>query len=264
MNKIKDYLVNTVHFPNIFEMIKNKHCVEKDFYVISGPCSIETEAQVEKVAQKVANNKLQFFRGGLFKPRTSPYDFQGLQEQGYALIKKICDKYSLISVSEILDTRDVEDAIQYIDVIQIGSRNMYNTSLLKEVGKCNHPVLLKRGMMATLNEFIMAAEYIVSLGNQNLILCERGIRTFETSTRNTLDISSVAIIKNETSLPIIVDLSHSLGRKDIVLPIANAMKALGADGIMIEVHNNPSTALSDSNQQLSLEEFQILYDAISK
>lgn len=162
-----------------------------------------------------------------------------------------------------MDVRDVEFGLQYIDLIQIGSRNMYNTPLLKELGKTKCPVLLKRGLMATLEEFLLAVEYIRSEGNDNIIVCERGIRTFETSTRNTLDISSIAIIKKETSLPIIVDLSHSLGRKDILLPIAKAICVLGADGIMLEVHNNPQEALSDPLQQLSIQEFSNFYQSLS-
>lgn len=204
---------------------------------------------MELVAQNLIKNNIEFLRGGAFKPRTSPYDFQGLGVEGLKILSEVCKNYSLTSVSEIMDVRDIEIGMKYIDILQIGSRNMMNYSLLKEIGKTQHPVLLKRGMMSTMKEFLLAAEYIVSNGNTNLILCERGIRTFETSTRNTLDISSIAIIKKETSIPVIVDLSHSLGRKDILLPISKAVIALGADGIMIEVHNNPAEALSDKEQQ---------------
>jgi len=256
-------MVKTIQFSPIHKMVEKYVDInnfDNKFHIISGPCAVEDAEQMEKIAKVLVKNNLKIIRGGLFKPRTSPYAFQGLQQNGYKLLKDVCEKYSLINVSEILDTRDVEEAINYIDIIQIGSRNMHNTSLLKEVGKTNKVILLKRGMMSTLKEFLLAAEYIVSSGNRNVILCERGIRTFEDSTRNTLDISSVAIIKRETTLPVIVDLSHSLGRKDILLPVSKAVKALGADGLMIEVHSNPSKALSDEKQQLSIEEFQNFYE----
>jgi 3-deoxy-7-phosphoheptulonate synthase len=226
-----------------------------NFSIIAGPCAIESYEQLEHIAESLLELGLIFFRGGAFKPRTSPYSFQGIGHEGLKMLGAIRNKYNLRIVSEIMDVRDIELGLQYIDLIQIGSRNMHNTPLLKELGKTNHPVLLKRGWMATLEEFLMAVEYIRSEGNNNIAVCERGIRTFETSTRNTLDISSVAIIKKETNLPIIIDLSHSLGRKDIMLPVAKAVYALGADGIMIEVHNNPQKALSDSSQQLSIDEF---------
>ena len=251
-------LVKNINFKTLPKMFELKN----EINIIAGPCSVESMEQMEKVAQKLVENNIKFIRGGAFKPRTSPYDFQGLGMEGIEILRYICKKYSLLSVSEITDVRNVEKALNYIDIIQIGSRNMQNTDLLKEVGKSKHPVLLKRGMMSTLNEFLMAAEYIVSNGNNEIMLCERGIRTIEDSTRNTLDISSVAIIKKETSLPVIVDLSHSLGRKDILIPVAKAIIALGIDGIMLEIHNNPSEALSDSKQQLSLDEFQTFYDAI--
>ena len=245
-------LVKNNNFQTLQEMFRLKN----KFNIIAGPCSIESEEQIEIIAKKLIEHNIKFIRGGAFKPRTSPHDFQGLGIEGIKLLHHICKKYSLLSVSEITDVRDVEESMKYIDIIQIGSRNMQNTDLLKEVGKTKHPVLLKRGMMSTLKEFLLAAEYIVSNGNTEIVLCERGIRTFETSTRNTLDISSIAIAKKETSLPVIVDLSHSLGRKDILIPVARAMVALESDGIMLEVHNNPAKALSDIEQQLSLGEFQ--------
>ena len=256
--------MKTVEFSDISSLFDIPEYSGSEFHIISGPCAVENQEQMECIAQLITKNGLKFIRGGLFKPRTSPYSFQGLQRQGYGLLKRVCEKFSLLSISEILDPRDVEEAVQYIDVIQIGSRNMQNTSLLKEIGRSGHPVLLKRGMMSTLEEFLMAAEYIAAAGNRKLILCERGIRTFEGSTRNTLDISSAAIIKKETSLPVIVDLSHSLGRKDILVPVAKAVKALGVNGIMLEVHNNPPEALSDSEQQLSPEEFQLFYDEMKR
>ena len=231
--------------------------------IIAGPCAVESLEQAEEIAQKLVAGNVKFMRGGIFKPRTSPYEFQGLGAEGLKILEFIKNKYGLFIVSEILDTRDVELGLKYTDVIQIGSRNMGNVALLKELGNARHPVLLKRGMMATLSEFLLAAEYIVKGGNDKLILCERGIRTFENGVRNVLDISSVAIIKKETSLPVIVDLSHSLGRKDILAPVAKAVLALGIDGLMLEVHNNPPKALSDAGQQLSFAEFdEFLFEII--
>lgn len=247
-----DMLVYKSQFNTINELFD----LNSDFHLITGPCSVENWEQMEQVSQLLVENRLKFIRGGVYKPRTSPYAFQGLGFNGLEILGKIRKKYGLFTVSEILDPRDLEAAIDYIDIIQIGSRNMYNYALLKEVGKTTHPILLKRGMMATLNEFLNAAEYIVANGNSNLMLCERGIRTFENSTRNTLDISSIAIIKQETSLPIIADLSHSLGRTDIILPILKAVKAAGADGAMVEFHNKPHAALSDSFQQLDFDQFK--------
>lgn len=247
---MKGLLVNTKEYPSM------------PFTIFAGPCSVESLSQMDKIAQVLVKNKIQFVRGGAFKPRTSPYDFQGLGIDGLKILDEIRNRYNLKIVSEIMDTRDIEIGIRYTDMIQIGSRNMQNTPLLKEVGRSGHPVLLKRGMMSTLREFLLAAEYIVAEGNENIMLCERGIRTFEDSTRNTLDISSVAIVKLETSLPIIVDISHSLGRKDIAVPITKAVKALGADGIMVEVHDNPPQALSDARQQFSIDEFQLFLNSI--
>jgi len=253
-------LVHKMKFSSLFNMFSLDNASSVN--IIAGPCSVESVEQMNTIAQKLKQNDVHFIRGGAYKPRTSPYAFQGLGIEGLKIMKQICDTYSLISVSEIMDPRDVAKALEYIDIIQIGARNMYNVPLLKEIGKTSHPVILKRGLMSTLKEFLLAAEYIISEGNQNLILCERGIRTFEDSTRNTLDISSIAIIMNETSLPVIVDLSHSLGWKDIIIQIAKSVMALGVDGIMIEVHNKPHAALSDENQQLSLDEFQSLFDHI--
>ena len=227
----KDMLIHKNHFKTINKLFN----IDSNFHIIAGPCSVESLEQMEQTAKCLMENEVRFIRGGAYKPRTSPYDFQGLGIEGLKILDCIRKKYRLLTISEIVDPRDVEMALDYIDVIQIGSRNMHNYSLLKEVGKTNHPILLKRGMMATIKEFLNAAEYVVSNGNKNLILCERGIRTFEDSTRNTLDISCIAIVKKETSLPIIADLSHSLGRTDIILPILKAVKAMGADGIMLEL-----------------------------
>ncbi len=256
----KDLLVNKLMIKSLSEMFS----LHEKVNIIAGPCSVENVDQLEEIAKTLKKFNVKFFRGGAFKPRTSPYDFQGLGLLGLEMLKEIKEKYGFFIVSEVMDPRYVEESMKYIDIIQIGSRNMQNFSLLKEVGKTNSPVLLKRGMMATLNEYLLAAEYILKEGNRNIILCERGIRTFEDSTRNTLDISSIAIIKRYTSLPIIVDLSHSLGRKDIIIPIAKAVLALDVDGIMVEVHNNPESALSDSKQQLNFEEFENLVENIDR
>lgn len=230
--------------------------------MIAGPCSIESLQQLDVVALELVRHNVQVIRGGAFKPRTSPYSFQGMGIEGLKFIDFIRKKYQLYAISEIVDPRDIELGIKYTDIIQIGSRNMCNFALLKEIGKTKHPVLLKRGMMSTIEEFLLAAEYIVSNGNSNVILCERGIRTFETETRNTLDIACIPIVKSKTNLPIIVDLSHSLGRKDIISPIARAALGAGADGIMVEIHPDPPNAYSDNNQQLDFSEFSMLMNTI--
>ncbi|GAA0379929.1 bifunctional 3-deoxy-7-phosphoheptulonate synthase/chorismate mutase [Bacillus horti] len=223
--------------------------------LVGGPCSVESYEQVKEVANNHNAKGLKLLRGGAFKPRTSPYDFQGLGLKGLEILKQVAAENDLAVISEIVSPADVELATKYIDVIQIGARNMQNFELLKAVGSVNHPVLLKRGMSATIEEFIFAAEYIVSKGNTNVILCERGIRTYEKATRNTLDISAVPILKQETHLPVLVDVTHSTGRKDLILPTAKAALAIGADGVMVEVHPDPATALSDANQQLDIPQF---------
>ncbi|GGE19885.1 bifunctional 3-deoxy-7-phosphoheptulonate synthase/chorismate mutase [Marinithermofilum abyssi] len=223
--------------------------------VIAGPCSVESEEQVRQVAHALKQQGVRLLRGGAFKPRTSPYDFQGLGEEGLKILRKVADETGLKVVSEIVNPADMELAEQYVDVIQIGARNMQNFELLKAAGSTRTPVLLKRGMSATVEEFLFAAEYIVSRGNTQVMLCERGIRTYEKWTRNTLDISAVPLIKQESHLPVFVDVTHSTGRRDIQLPVAKAALAAGADGIMLEVHPNPAVALSDSNQQIDIEQF---------
>ncbi|HDD7845839.1 TPA: bifunctional 3-deoxy-7-phosphoheptulonate synthase/chorismate mutase [Staphylococcus aureus] len=229
---------------------------------VFGPCSVESFEQVEAVAKNLHAKGEKFIRGGAFKPRTSPYDFQGLGVEGLKILKQIKDKYDLNVVSEIVNPNDFEVADEYLDVFQIGARNMQNFELLKEAGRTKKPILLKRGLSATIAEFVYAAEYIASQGNQNIILCERGIRTYEKATRNTLDISAVPILKQGTHLPVMVDVTHSTGRKDIMLPTAKAALAVGADGVMAEVHPDPSVALSDAGQQMDLDEFQAFYDEL--
>lgn len=223
---------------------------------ITGPCAVESYDQVAQVAKEVKEQGLTLLRGGAFKPRTSPYDFQGLGIEGLKILKQVADEYDLAVVSEIVNPADIETAVDYVDVIQIGARNMQNFELLKAAGSVNKPVLLKRGLAATISEFINAAEYIISRGNGDIILCERGIRTYEKATRNTLDISAVPILKQETHLPVFVDVTHSTGRRDLLLPTAKAAIAIGADGVMAEVHPDPAVALSDSAQQMDIEMFK--------
>ena len=226
-----------------------------DTQFIFGPCAVESYEQTAKVGEAVKAKGLKLLRGGAFKPRTSPYDFQGLGLEGLKILKRVADEHDLAVVSEIVNPADIEEAQDYIDVIQIGARNMQNFELLKKAGEADKPVILKRGLSATIAEFINAAEYIISRGNGNIILCERGIRTYETATRNTLDISSVPILKQETHLPVIVDVTHSTGRRDLLIPAARAGIAIGADGIMAEVHPDPAVALSDAQQQMDFEQF---------
>ncbi|WP_404453910.1 bifunctional 3-deoxy-7-phosphoheptulonate synthase/chorismate mutase [Oceanobacillus kapialis] len=231
-------------------------------HYVMGPCAVESYEQVEKVAEAVKNKGVKLLRGGAFKPRTSPYDFQGLGLEGLQILKKAADKHNLAVVSEIVNPAHLEEAMDYLDVVQIGARNMQNFELLKAAGDLDKPVLLKRGLSATISEFINAAEYIISRGNGNIILCERGIRTYEKATRNTLDISAVPILKQETHLPVMVDVTHSTGRRDILLPAAKAAIAIGADGVMAEVHPDPAVALSDSAQQMDIPMFNTFMDEV--
>lgn len=222
---------------------------------IMGPCAVEGYDQVKAVAIAMKEQGLTLMRGGAFKPRTSPYDFQGLGIEGLQILRKVADEVGMSVISEILSPEDVEEALDYVDVIQVGARNMQNFELLKTVGRVKKPVLLKRGLSATIDEFINAAEYIISQGNDQIILCERGIRTYEKATRNTLDISAIPVLKKETHLPVIVDVTHSTGRKDLLFPTAKAALAIGADAVMAEVHPDPAVALSDSAQQMNIPEF---------
>jgi len=229
--------------------------IGEGFVVIAGPCSVETEEQIITTAQKVKAAGADMIRGGAFKPRTSPYSFQGLGIKGLKILEKAGKETNLPIVTEVLDPRDVSWVCEYADVLQIGTRNMQNFSLLKEVGKVDKPVLLKRGMYSTLQEWLNCAEYVLAEGNPNVILCERGIRTFETYTRNTLDLSIVPSVKEVTHLPIFVDPSHGTGKLSIIEPMSLAAMAAGADGIIVEVHNNPSEALSDKDQAMPPEMF---------
>ena len=228
------------------------------FVVIAGPCSVENREQIVKTARRVKKAGARMLRGGAFKPRTSPYSFQGMEQEGLELLAEAREKTGLKIVTEVVTPQDIPLVARYADVLQIGARNMQNFALLKQVGRLDKPVLLKRGMWATINEFLMSAEYICSQGNLDVILCERGIRSFETYTRNTLDLSAVPLIKNLSHLPIIVDPTHSTGRRDLVAPMTKAAAACGADGVIIEVHPNPEEALSDGEQSLTPDEFDEL------
>ncbi len=232
------------------------------FGVIAGPCAVESKEQVDTAAVAVKAAGARFLRGGAFKPRTSPYAFQGMKEEGLKILADARAKTGLPIVTEVLDTRDVELVARYADVLQVGARNMQNFALLEAVGAQPKAVMLKRGLSATINEFLMAAEYILKQGNYNVILCERGIRTFETMTRNTLDLGSIPLIKRLTHLPIIVDPSHGTGDRASVPALARAAVAMGADGIMIEVHPNPDKALSDGPQSLTPDAFAKLMDSV--
>ncbi len=228
--------------------------------VIAGPCSIETQESLTDCARMVKESGASILRGGAFKPRTSPYAFQGLGVEGLKYLAEARKATGLPVISELMDPRDTEVMCEYVDIIQIGARNMQNFRLLTEVGKVDKPVLLKRGLSATIKEFLMSAEYIAAQGNARIILCERGIRTFETSTRNTLDLSAVPVLKNETHLPVFVDPSHAVGIWSLVAPLSLAAVAVGADGLMIEVHTDPENALCDGAQSLKPSKFATLME----
>jgi len=232
--------------------------------IIAGPCAVENKEQILETAKAVYSGGANILRGGAFKPRTSPYSFQGLGEEGLRYLSQARKETGLPVVTEVMDTRQVELVCKYADIIQIGSRSMHNFPLLKEAGKCKKPVLFKRGLMATIDEYLHAAEYILSEGNREIILCERGIRTFENYTRNTLDLSAVPVLKRQTHLPVIVDPSHGTGHSWLVPAMAKAAIAVGADGIMVEVHNKPLDALSDGQQSLYPNDFVQLVKDIEK
>jgi 3-deoxy-7-phosphoheptulonate synthase len=230
---------------------------------MAGPCSVETPEQIEIIAATVKKAGAKILRGGAFKPRTSPYSFQGLGEPGLKILRRTADKEGLLVVSEVMEIAQVPLVAEYVDILQVGARNMQNFNLLRELGKIRKPVLLKRGMAATIEELLMAAEYIMAGGNYQVILCERGIRTFENATRNTLDISAIPVVKKLSHLPIVVDPSHGTGRRDKVAPMARAAVAAGADGLIIEVHHDPDNALSDGAQSLLPAQFTALMKEVS-
>ena len=236
----------------------------RDIIVIAGPCAVESMEQLTETAVSVRNYNAKILRGGAFKPRSSPYSFQGLGEEGLKMLREISKTTGMPVVTEVMDTRQIEMVCKYADMLQIGSRNMQNYPLLKEAGMAHKPVLLKRGMMATIEEFLLAAEYILSQGNEQVVLCERGIRTFETATRNTLDLSAVPMLKHLSHLPVIVDPSHGTGLRWMVPTMAKAAVAAGADGLIMEVHYRPEEALCDGKQSLDLNEFRQLMKDLTK
>lgn len=234
------------------------------FGIIAGPCAVESEAQLLEVASGLIKAGAGGLRGGAFKPRTSPYSFQGLEEDGLKLLAQARRETGLPVVTELMNLTELDLVAEYADIIQIGTRNMQNFGLLRAVGRQSKPVILKRGMSATVDEWLMAAEYILAEGNPNVILCERGIRTFETATRNTLDLSAIPLIKSLSHLPVVVDPSHATGKRKLVLPMAKAAVVAGADGLLIEVHPDPANAWSDGEQSLDLPEFENLIDQVKK
>ena len=248
----------------VVEITKEVKIGTKEVIVIAGPCSIESKEQLLLVAKQMKSAGGKILRGGAFKPRTSPYSFQGLGKEGLKILKEVSEEVGLPTITEVMDTRDVELVSQYADILQIGARNMQNFDLLKEIGQTKKPVLLKRGLSATIKELLMSAEYILSGGNFNVILCERGIRTFEEATRNTLDLSAIPVIKQLSHLPVIVDPSHATGKWNLVAPLSKAAVACGADGLLIEVHPKPEEALSDGPQQLVPEKFSELMEELKK
>lgn len=235
--------------------VKNTYIGPGTMTVMSGPCAVESEEQLLTIARAVKTEGATILRGGAYKPRTSPYSFQGLEEDGLRYMQTASKETGLATICEVTSAHAVESAYKYVDMLQVGARNMQNFELLKEVGKTNMPVLLKRGLCATIDEWLNAAEYIMAGGNEKVALCERGIRTYETSTRNTLDLSAVCVLKERTHLPVIVDPSHATGVRAYVEPLAKAAIACGADGLMIEVHNDPAHALSDGPQSLDFDQF---------
>jgi 3-deoxy-7-phosphoheptulonate synthase len=233
-----------------------------DFTIIAGPCSIESEEQINQSAEFLSSRGIKILRGGAFKPRTSPYAFQGLGVAGLKMLAEAGHKYGMKVISEAMDLISLDDVVEYSDIIQIGARNMQNFPLLKAAGKASKPILLKRGLSATLDELLLSAEYILNEGNQNIILCERGVRTFDNHSRNTLDITAVPVLQEKSHLPIIVDPSHATGNRKRVAPVSRASMAIGAHGIMVEVHPEPNKALSDGAQSLTFDQFDALLEAL--
>ena len=244
--------------------IKGRKIGGGNFLMMAGPCAIENRESIFKIAKAVKDSGAQVLRGGAFKPRTSPYDFQGLGEEGLKYMREAADKYDLLVVTEVMDSMDIPLISKYADILQVGARNMQNFSLLKMLGSCGKPVLLKRGLSATIRDFLMAAEYLMAYGNREIILCERGIRTFETMTRNTVDINAIPLIKEKSHLPIIIDASHGTGRRSLVEPVTLAGVIAGADGAMVEVHENPECAVSDGVQSLDFKGFKKLTENLEE
>jgi 3-deoxy-7-phosphoheptulonate synthase len=262
----KPYKLASKEYKSFTTNIKIKDVVigGKEVIVIAGPCAVENKKQIFETARQVKSSGAKILRGGAFKPRTSPYSFQGLEEEGLKLLAKAAENTGLLVVTEVMSVNQIELVGQYTDIFQVGARNMQNFVLLKELGKLDKPVLLKRGMAATIEELLLAAEYILSEGNHQVILCERGIRTFENYTRNTLDLSAIPAIKELSHLPIIVDPSHATGRKELVGPMSKAAIAAGADGLIIEVHPKPKESISDGAQTLDFGNFNKLMSEVAQ
>jgi 3-deoxy-7-phosphoheptulonate synthase len=233
-----------------------------EIVTIAGPCAVESEKQIMTIAKAVKDAGAKILRGGAFKPRTSPYSFQGMGEEGLKLLRKAGDEFGLAVITEVMDPTRIDLIYQYTDIFQLGSRNMQNFPLLRELGEVDKPVMIKRGMSATIDEWLMAAEYILASGNENVMVCERGIRTFETSTRNTFDLSAIPVIHQRSHLPVIADPSHATGIRDKVIPMARSAVAAGTDGLMVEVHHDPSSAMSDGPQSLLPEQFKELMSQV--
>jgi len=242
--------------------LKNVSIGGEEVVIIAGPCSVESREQTMIVAERVAKAGAKILRGGAFKPRTSPYAFQGMGEEGLKILREAGDKYNLLVITEVMDKEQIPLVMDYADILQVGARNMQNFSFIRALGKVDKPVFLKRGISATIEEWLMSAEYILSGGNRNVMLCERGIRTFETMTRNTLDLSAIPVVKKLSHLPVFADPSHGTGLRNKVLPMARASIAAGADGIMVEVHHDPDHALSDGAQSVYPEQFDEMMDQI--
>jgi 3-deoxy-7-phosphoheptulonate synthase len=244
--------------------VKNTKFGGKYAGIIAGPCTVESEKQMEEVAEQLSDIGITTIRGGAFKPRTSPYSFQGMGEEGLKILYKVAQKYNLAVISEVMEISQIPLFMKYVDILQVGARNMQNFNLLKELGKINKPVLIKRGLSATIEEWLMAAEYILSEGNREVMLCERGIRTFERMTRNTLDLSAIPVVKKISHLPVLVDPSHATGLRDKVYPMSLAAIAVSCDGLEIEVHPHPEEAICDGAQSLTPTDFKKLYEDICK
>ena len=249
---------------NTIVRVGNELIGAAELCLIAGPCAVESEEQLDEIASGISDLGIKFMRAGAYKPRTSPYDFQGLKKEGLELLRKAAHKYDLKIVTEVLDTTLIEEVYPYADVLQVGSRNMKNYQFLKELGKLDKPVLLKRGMSSTVKEWLLAAEYILLGGNENVILCERGIRTFDNSVRNTMDIAAIPLAKELSHLPVIADPSQGTGKRSLVKPLSLAAIAAGADGLMIEVHQEPEEALSDGFQSLYLSQLEELVNEVKK
>ncbi len=246
----------------VFEV--NNVKIGLDLLMIAGPCAVENKEQIFTITEFLSKHNIKFLRGGAYKPRTSPYSFQGLKTEGLQLMRDAADKYGMSVVSEIMSSDKIEEFEEYVDIIQVGTRNMQNYPLLRTLGKSKKPILLKRGMSSTIEEWLLAAEYIVSGGNEKVILCERGIRTFENSTRNTVDISAIPLVKMLSHLPVILDPSQGTGVRDLIKPISQAAIAAGADGLIIEVHNQPEEALSDGDQSLFFDQFHHMLQPLNQ